>query len=461
MSTNRIIKNNTQIYNLEITKLISAYQSSNKKPIAVSFRNLVNELDKSDRATHLIHTYPAKLLMHIPYFFLNNTIFSKEGNLVLDMFSGSGTVLLESILANRNAVGADANPLARLISKVKVQKYNIKKLTQCRDYIIEQSRLLTPDNMVKFNNIDYWFLPHVQIQLNNILNAINKISTEKYRDFFLVCLSNCVKKVSLADQRVSVPVKLKANRYSITHPLYHEAKRKLTALADMDVYEKFLEIVEANISRFKVLNTALNGTSTAKVISNDARNLTESLKSTSVLANNSVDLIISSPPYAGAQKYIRASSLNLGWLNFINTDRSLKELDDLNIGRENYKKLDCNTFTPTGLKKADNLLKKIHLINPVRAHIAGNYLIEMRSALTEAVRVLKTGGYFVLVVANNQVCGMEFRTQEYLQQIIEDLGLTVILRLIDDIKSYGLMTKRNKTASIITREWVLVFKKMK
>lgn len=32
-------------------------------------------------------------------------------------------------------------------------------------------------------------------------------------------------------------------------------------------------------------------------------------------------------------------------------------------------------------------------------------------------------------------------------------------KLIDDIKSYGLMTKRNKTASTISCEWVLVFKK--
>ena len=32
-------------------------------------------------------------------------------------------------------------------------------------------------------------------------------------------------------------------------------------------------------------------------------------------------------------------------------------------------------------------------------------------------------------------------------------------KLIDDIQSYGLMTKRNKTADIISREWILVFKK--
>jgi len=34
--------------------------------------------------------------MHIPFFFLGNTILSSKGDLVADPFCGSGTVLLES-----------------------------------------------------------------------------------------------------------------------------------------------------------------------------------------------------------------------------------------------------------------------------------------------------------------------------------------------------------------------------
>ena len=67
----------------------------------------------------------------------------------------------------------------------------------------------------------------------------------------------------------------------------------------------------------------------------------------------------------------------------------------------------------------------------------------------------------MLVAANNQICGHEFRTQHYLRLIAEETGFRTILRLVDDIRSRGLMTKRNKTASVITREWVLVFAKEK
>lgn len=43
--------------------------------------------------------------------------YSKEGDLILDPFVGSGTTLVEAKLLHRNAVGLDINPLALAISK--------------------------------------------------------------------------------------------------------------------------------------------------------------------------------------------------------------------------------------------------------------------------------------------------------------------------------------------------------
>lgn len=150
--------------------------------------------------------------------------------------------------------------------------------------------------------------------------------------------------------------------------------------------------------------------------------------------------------------------MNLGWTGLASVN-DLRELDNLSIGRENYRKSEYRDLHITGIPAADSILKKVHEINPLRAHIASNYLMEMSNALMESYNVLKTGGILIIVAANNQVCKYEFNTQEYLQRILENLGAKVILRLIDDIRSYGLMTKRNKTANIITREWILVFQK--
>lgn len=445
-------------FDQEILSFLNQYREQGK-PMEVSFRELVPELTKTDRATHLIHTYPAKLLMHIPYFFLNNNIFSKEGDTILDPFSGSGTVMLEGILANRNVIGADANPLARLISSVKVSRYELGILKNYLVQIRKDYKQIDVAKIPKIGNIDFWFTTRIQAEMAKILAIIESIADEKIRDFFLVCFSNCVKKLSLADQRVSVPVKLNPNRYPTSHPFFSETTKKLAGLEQVSVFEKFEEAVTSNIARFANLSSMSNGKTSAKIISTDARKLIGAEGQGCSIEVESVSLIISSPPYAGAQKYIRSSSLNLGWLNLLENESSLKTLDSYNIGRENYQKKEYSVLKETKIPEADLLLKKIFEINPLRAHIAGNYLREMEAAFKEAVKVLKKEGYFVLIVANNKVCGQEFRTKDYLTSIMLKLGMKLELQLIDDIKSYGLMTKRNKTASVITREWVLVFKK--
>src|SRR3546814_6753652 len=46
------------------------YLTRGREPVPVSFRSLVPEMNATERATHLIHPYPAKLLRHIPFLFL-------------------------------------------------------------------------------------------------------------------------------------------------------------------------------------------------------------------------------------------------------------------------------------------------------------------------------------------------------------------------------------------------------
>lgn len=427
--------------------------SKEKKPIEVNFRELVKELNSSDRATHIIHPYPAKLLSNIPYYFLNNDFFASKGDTVLDPFCGSGTVLLEAIIAGKNPIGCDANPLARLISKVKTSNYNIKTLKKLRDTLKQDVKSYEQNNSYPdVMNIDYWFLPNIKVQLNSILKTINRIKSEKYKNFFLLCFSNCVKKVSLADSRVSVPVRLKIDHYPNGHSFRKKNEKKLENLKTINVYDKFINIVDSNINRFENKKKFIKTKYVGKIISHDARKLN--------LNKESVDLIISSPPYVGAQKYIRASSLNLGWTE-LSKSSDLKVLDKENIGRENYPKSEYMVLKKTNLIEADLILKEVYKKNPLRAHIASNYLLEMTQAIKEAIRVLKKDKYLILVAANNQVCDFEFKTQDYLRQIAEHNGMVTVCRLIDDIKSYGLMTKRNKTASIITCEWVLVLKKVK
>lgn len=55
--------------NEKLTEYFIQKYSVTNAPIPISFRDLFSKMNRADRYTHLIHTYPAKLLAHIPYFF--------------------------------------------------------------------------------------------------------------------------------------------------------------------------------------------------------------------------------------------------------------------------------------------------------------------------------------------------------------------------------------------------------
>ena len=78
------------------------------------------ELQKANTryATHGYHPYSAKYIPQIPNYLISK--FSEMNDVILDNFMGSGTTLVESKILGRNAIGVDINPLACLISKVKI-----------------------------------------------------------------------------------------------------------------------------------------------------------------------------------------------------------------------------------------------------------------------------------------------------------------------------------------------------
>lgn len=430
--------------------LMGYYQSFQKdgEPISVNFRALVPELNKAERYTHLIHSYPAKLLANIPYFFFATDTLCPTNGTVLDPFCGTGTVLLEAALSGRNALGADANPLAELITKGKTVYIPGGKLLETLEDILERAKRYRR-TVAHPEAVSVWYSPRCLQQLTNLQRAIEEIEDERQKIFFELCFSGLARKVSFADPSISVPVHWNPERFRSNPKRMEEVRMKLELLQTLNVYDKFETVCKANIDRVASLRDKIGEVGT-RIVSNDARQLG--------LEDNSVDMILTSPPYAGAQKYIRASWLNLYWLNLAKIVE-IRELKKHNIGREDYKK-DEVFESYTGIKKADAVLKKLYdRGNIKRAFLAANYLNEMKVALDESYRVLKPGGHMVIVIGNNTVCGLSFNTQDYLTSYLQSIGMQLEFKLIDDIKSYGLMTKRNKTASTISCEWVIVLKK--
>lgn len=432
---------------------LAAAWSEGGPALHVDFRALMPSASTTERATHLMHPYPAKLLRHIPALFVGAEQLSAPGDVVLDPFCGSGTTLIEAQLAGRVAVGTDTNPLACLIAMAKTTPLPAADLLDATDRLVRDARTRRDAPIPHAERLGRWYNEHVIGQLAQIRASLFAVEPGPVRRFLEVCFSATARSVSLADPRVTVPVAHRVERYDPDHRLHASAVARLDALRSIDVFEAFRENVAANAQRVASLPPSIPA---SRVLREDARSLGKALGSGE--AGDGVDVIVTSPPYLGAQKYIRASSLGLYWLDLV-PDGKLQHLARQSIGREHFRREEYLAGEPSGLEPADELIESIRADNPQRAHLASVYIREMREALAAMWQVLRPGGHMVLVVGGNSLCGKPFPTPSYLELLAFQQGFTTRLSLLDRIRSRGLMTRRNRSSRVITEEYVFLFER--
>lgn len=431
------------------------FQTS-RKPVDTDFRSLVSWVKLGDQRTHLIHSYPAKLLAHIAHFFVQASVLSGVGSRVLDPFCGSGTVPLEASMSGRQALAADANPMARLLTRVKTTPYSPDKLLTEAVEIIRRARRYRKAPTVDIVNSVLWYSASRKRELEILRRAVFDVEDKEIRDFFLVCFSATCRKLSYADPAISVPVRLKA-KAGRTAAANNEIALRLEKIESADHLEEFGNICLTNIQRILRTNEEYSNRAQAFFVGTDARNLVD--EEDKPVETGTVDLVITSPPYGSAQKYVRSMSLSLNWLGLA-TPTQLSSIEQKTIGREHLiQKNAAAEQRPKFSRSFELFLNRVAEVNPLRAMINRTYLSELRSSLLEISRVVSFGGHAVIVIGNNTVCGHVMATDKFITECMDDFGMSLELHLIDSIKSRGLLTKRNGGTAAIARESVLVFKK--
>jgi len=460
-------------FDKKIGELKSQYKKTNH-PIVFNFRDFCSVwkwAKRSDVFTHHIHKYPAKLIPYIPIFFLSSKMCG-ENDVVLDPFAGSGTVLLESIAHpnyKRNCMGIEINPLARLIAKVKTTPLDSNELQQKKEELFSNLKRkdITPI-IPEYDNLSLWFSKNAQNKLGRLRACIEELENDDYKDFFLACFSSLIRKVSLADPNIPPPVVLKPDKYKEGSARHDEMRDFLKRNKIPKVKALFKQCVDDNERRVKSLSDIEDiskGKVKARIVWDDSRNpkigrLTTKgnieKRGAKAFKENSIGLIITSPPYITAQKYVRTTKLELLWLGLADS-KSLVELDKATIGSERVKA--DEEIKPTNIKAIDNLCNKILNVSRERAIMVNRYFNDMVVVIRNSYKILKKDREMILIVGNNKVCGNDVNTHDMLAEIGESVGFRREMVIKDRIRSRGMITRRHKNGGLIEDEYIIVLKK--
>jgi len=414
------------------------------RPIDVSFRQLVGPIPVND-LSHSIYPYPARLLRQIPRFFLHCEQIALPGDVVVDPFCGSGTVLVEARAAHMTGWGIDRNPFARLLSEVKTTPLDHVRTWRAAADVLTRAKALRAGLIPDVVNVDLWFNQPVKRALGRLRRAIVEFDlSAEMRRFLLVSLAITAERCSLRDPRIPVPVRRQDWQLVASHQGAAEVWRTFEEVA------RFVAARLATIPSLEGVASVVEGEDAAQVDEVYKTRLANRLPRPTV--------ILTSPPYGAAQKYIRSSSLALGWTGLA-TSAELAILERGLIGREHLR---LNEVTVLDCPN-DSIAREVSLLasrDPVRAAIYAHYFRAMDAVLDNLIALLAPGGVLVLVAGSNIVTGCFLQTHLHLRELAVAHGMSPILELRDTIRGRVLLTKRASTNAPLQDETVHVLRKV-
>ena len=393
-------------------------------------------ISRDQRAlTHGLHKYPAKFFPELPRWLIER--YSREGEKILDPFTGSGTTNLEAMLLGRNSVGVDVDPFSRMLARVKTTPLSENKLLRTWATLQAQvERYKEPANFRGVPNFPYkegWFEPFMLKELAHIKRHILNLDVSSpMRDFFLINFSGIIRAVSNADNNCTRTVVRKKLDKKI-HP--GMAIKLFLRKTEQQVENMCLFVAEDPRGKVKILKYA------------DAKRMP-------TIKDNSIDAAITSPPYVNAVDYPRTHQLEAYWLGL--AEGSLRDLKAQHIGTEVVLAKDFTKLHKVDCPEADRVIRKIYKKDPRRAYIASKYLEDMFANLREVQRTLKPGGHYVIVVGDNSIRGEQFETWRYLKAKAPELGFNVDCCFTSEIINHFIKVPRKEQ---ISRDHILVLQK--
>lgn len=350
------------------------------------------------------HPFPARMAPDLAL----TSVAGPEPGPVLDPMCGSGMVLKAALQAGTPAIGFDLDPLAVLMSRVWTTRLP-EDLRGAAAAAVEEAQLLRrpslawlDDDEETLNFVDFWFGPSQQHDLRKLAAVLHDRSDSATREALRLALSRTIV--------------AKSRGASLASDVSHSRPHRTRVVNDYDVFAGFQHAAAAIERSLASSPTELE----ASVEVGDARKLVD-------VPDNSIGLVVTSPPYLNAIDYLRGHRLALVWLGHRIGD--LRGLRSASVGAE--RALEAN-FPRS---QFDVLLGGLRL-DGYDSRLAGmleRYIVDLAQVMSEAHRVLRPGGRAVFVVGNSTIRGRFVDNATFAVATAERQGLRLLDRSERDL----------------------------
>jgi len=280
------------------------------------FKKYINEFWTSkQRQASSIHeiSYRACYKAQLPRFFLK--IFTKPMEKVYDPFSGRGTTIIEAGLLKRKVITNDINPLSEILARPRL---NIPSINEVQKRLAE----IPLDHELE-NKIDLSMFYHKKteteiLSLKNYLSDRKNSGEEDYIDRWIrMVATNRLTGHSIGffsvytlppNQALSPERQIKINKKLNQKPEYRDVKKLIL---------KKTRSLLRNLTKIQIddLNNA----------GKDGIFLTKDARYTPEIENNSIRLIVTSPPFLNIVQYSKDNWLRC-WFNSIDAEKISKKI---------------------------------------------------------------------------------------------------------------------------------------
>lgn len=398
----------------------------------------------TEQWTHGYHRYPAKFLPDVVRKIIEE--YAKGSNLIADLFAGCGTTLVEAEIHGISSVGVDINPVAKLITKVKTTPLAPNDLQQAYTALVnlfDKYNESDYEDIKKHERIDYWFTPSQKAKIAFLYDTVFHLEVDDdTKDFFYVCISHILKNCSWWLQSGTKPQR---DMEKEPEDPFNEFKRHCNKMIGWN--EKFYN----ELSKIGYLGIP------CEIYLGDARHTS--------ITSESIDAIITSPPYVTSYEYADIHQLTAYWMEYIS---DIHEFRKKFIG-SSYSGND-SLIVPNS-KQAQKIVNDLSENSKHIARDVAQYFNDMQEVAKEMARVLAPNGHACIVIGNTKIKEVQIKSAEVFYEFLRNAGLRKVTVIKRSIPHKLMPTLRDKNTGRFTKldnpnckkvypnEYVIIMKK--